>query len=274
MPEGPEIKLAADKIAKAIEGSEVVSIFFAFDHLKHFESLLQGEKIESVKPRGKALLIRFSNELTIYSHNQLYGKWYTRLKRSGAPKTSRQLRLAIHNEKRSAYLYSASDIEVLRPAEVESHSFLSKLGPDILDEHTTVETIQNVIIAKRFQNRQLGHLLLDQGWLSGIGNYLRSEILFLSKLPPSRRPRELSDEQITNLAEIIRAICRQSYETKGITNDLERVALLREEGMRRSALRHHVFARAGQHCYACSDTVQKLEWSGRRIYVCPTCQHM
>jgi endonuclease VIII len=66
------------------------------------------------------MLIRFDNGYTIYSHIQLYGKWYIR-----NPKTNRQLRLAIHNENKSALLYSASDIEVLRDEEVPGHPFVS-----------------------------------------------------------------------------------------------------------------------------------------------------
>jgi endonuclease VIII len=64
------------------------------------------------------MLIRFDNGYTIYSHIQLYRKWYIR-----NPKTNRQLRLA--NENKSALLYSAFDIEVLRDEEVPGHPFVS-----------------------------------------------------------------------------------------------------------------------------------------------------
>jgi endonuclease VIII len=117
MPEGPEIKRAADEIAKAIGHQVVSEVFFAFDHLKVYEPVLQGQTIVAVQSKGKALLIRFDNQLGIYSHNQLYGKWIIR-KAYSYPETNRQLRLALHNRKKSALLYSASDIAVLTEAEV------------------------------------------------------------------------------------------------------------------------------------------------------------
>ena len=78
MPEGPEIKLAADKIAKDIVDRSLTEVSFAFDRLKSFEAKLTAARIVSVTPKGKTLLTRFSNQLTIYSHNQLYGVWYSR----------------------------------------------------------------------------------------------------------------------------------------------------------------------------------------------------
>ena len=87
--------------------------------------------MRAVETRGKAMLIHNDNDLSIYSRNQLYGRWYIR-KRHSYPRTCRQLRLAIHNARKSALLYSAPDIEVLEPAQIETHPFLSKLGPDVL----------------------------------------------------------------------------------------------------------------------------------------------
>ncbi|MCF2132653.1 endonuclease VIII, partial [Strepomyces sp. STD 3.1] len=124
MPEGPEIRIAADKVQKALTAYNVGEVWFAFPQLKHYEELLQGARVKRVDTKGKAMLIRFDNGYTIYSHNQLYGKWYIRAAYS-YPKTNRQLRLALHNEKYSALLYSASDIEVLRDEEVPLHPFVS-----------------------------------------------------------------------------------------------------------------------------------------------------
>ncbi|MFP3339142.1 DNA-formamidopyrimidine glycosylase family protein, partial [Micrococcus sp. SIMBA_131] len=104
-------------------------VFFAFEQLKGYESLLSGAQVTRVDTKGKAMLIRFDNGYTIYSHNQLYGKWVIR-NAYNYPKTNRQLRLALHNEKKSALLYSASDIEVLRDEEVPLHPFIAKVGPD------------------------------------------------------------------------------------------------------------------------------------------------
>src|SRR3546814_7550069 len=75
MPEGPEIRRAADGLAKAVVGERLVSAWFAFPALKRFEKSLREAVIESTTPPGKALLTPFAHGWTLYSPNQLYGVW-------------------------------------------------------------------------------------------------------------------------------------------------------------------------------------------------------
>lgn len=93
MPEGPEIRRAADKVAAVLVGQKMERVAFGLQRLRPFERRLTGRVVTGVTTRGKALLTCFDNGLTIYSHNQLYGRWYT-LRRPRFPKTSRQLRIS------------------------------------------------------------------------------------------------------------------------------------------------------------------------------------
>ena len=111
MPEGPEIRRAADKIEAVLKDKIVEAIHFGLPPLKKFAKPLTGSRVAALETRGKALLTHFDSGLTIYSHNQLYGVWRI-VKRDKLPKTNRQLRLAIHTDRHSALLYSASDISV------------------------------------------------------------------------------------------------------------------------------------------------------------------
>ncbi|MFM7425416.1 MAG: endonuclease VIII [Elainella sp.] len=271
MPEGPEIRRAADQIAKAIADRPAVSLFFAFAHLKPYEAILQGHLITAVQPRGKALLTRFDNGLSIYSHNQLYGVWMIRSLHD-YPQTGRQLRLAIHSDKKSALLYSASDIEVLDEIGVAHHPFLTRLGPDLLDEETSLAQVTERFTDKRFSRRGLVSLLLDQQFLCGLGNYLRSEVLFVARVHPGLRPVDCQPVQIEQLAEAALTVTRQSYQTKGITNDLQLAQSLKAQGKRRRDYRHWVFGRQHQPCYVCGTPILKDTLAGRRFYYCPTCQ--
>jgi len=271
VPEGPEIKRAADRIAKAIAQQQAIEVVFAFDRLKPFESALSGRTILSVKPKGKALLIGFDNALSIYSHNQLYGRWEIRSAYS-YPTTNRQLRLAIHTLKKSALLYSASDILVLDAEAIALHPFLSRLGPDVLDAETSIEQVIERFQDKRFYRRSFLVLLLDQGFLCGLGNYLRSEILFVARLHPTRRPIDCTVEQIARLSQAAIALPWQSYETGGITNDVQLAAALKQQGYPRNSYRHWVFNREGQPCFVCQTPIVKEFAGGRRYYYCPLCQ--
>ncbi|ESA33762.1 endonuclease viii [Leptolyngbya sp. Heron Island J] len=271
MPEGPEIRKAADKIERAVKAKVTDKVFFAFEHLKPYESTLTGQKVRQVETRGKALLIHFDNELSIYSHNQLYGVWMVR-NAHNYPATKRQLRLAIHNAQKSALLYSASDIEVLTPEQIPNHPFLSKLGPDVLNPTLRPDHILELLTAKQHQRRQFTTLYLDQHFLAGIGNYLRSEILYTARLHPRLRPIDCSDAQLEALAEASTAIPYQSYRYNGITNDLDLANQLKAQGQKRSQYRHWVFSRAGQPCRVCTTPIVKDFASSRRFYYCPVCQ--
>ena len=90
MPEGPEIRLAADRIAAVLIDQPIVEVSFGLRALRRFERRLKGQTVTAVDTRGKAMLTRFDNGLTLYSHNQLYGRWYT-MRRPKLPATKRQL---------------------------------------------------------------------------------------------------------------------------------------------------------------------------------------
>lgn len=271
MPEGPEIWRAADNLNNALSGKVIEDLYFAFEELHEFKENLIGLPVENIEPRGKAILTSFGNGLTMYSHNQLYGKWMIR-NRGEVPDNNRQLRVAIHNEIKSAFLYSASDIKMLNDDEVENHPYIQKLGPDVIHPKTTQEEILSRFTDEQFVNRRLTTLLLDQGFISGIGNYLRSEILFYSGIHPSLKLRECTEEQVKKLAKSTFNLSRRSYETGGITNDPEIVEALKREGAKRKEFRHFVYNRTGRYCHKCGIEINELKTGGRKVYFCPKCQ--
>ncbi|MCH2448841.1 MAG: endonuclease VIII [Gracilimonas sp.] len=267
MPEGPEIWRAADQINNAIAGKQITKLFFAFDELKKYENELEGSVVTSVTPRGKAIITAFHNELNLYTHNQLYGKWM--ISGNGEkPDTNRSLRVAIHTGDASAYLYSASEIEFLKDGEIESHPYIKKLGPDVVDPDTTYEEVCKRYEDDRFKNRKLTTLLLDQGFLSGVGNYLRSEILFYAKVDPDLRPKDCSEEQIKDLAHYSLELSRRSYKTGGITTAPELTEALKREGAARKQYRHYAYGRTGNPCYKCGREIKEMKTGGRKIYFC------
>lgn len=271
MPEGPEIRREADRIGKALVGQRLSKVWFAFDQLQPWSDTLQRRTVRAVEPRGKALLIRIGGGINIYSHNQLYGRWYV-MPAGRNPKTNRQLRLALHTARHGALLYSASDIDVLADDELADHPFLARLGPDVLDSTVTAEDVRSRLLARAFRRRSLGALLLDQGFVCGLGNYLRSEILFVSGLVPELRPMDLGEFQLDTLATAILTMARRAYRTRGVTNDPDEVRRLKADGQTRSEYRHFVFARADRSCRHCGERIEKVESAGRRLYRCAVCQ--
>lgn len=278
MPEGPEIRRMVDDINAAVGHQKAHKVFFAFERFKSYESVLAGREVTAVEARGKAVLVFFSaseedSPWCVYSHNQLYGKW--RIGKPGSePKTGRQLRFAIIGLEKAARLYSASDIQLVRPDQLDEVGYLGRLGPDPVNQSVSVEDLITRFDDKRFRGRGLGGLLLDQGFVAGVGNYLRSEILFEAGIAASTRPRDLSTEARERLASAILTLIERTYRLKGITNDPERTKRLKREGWSYAQRRHMVFNREDQACHECGTPIVKTAIASRRLYYCPACQNL
>lgn len=271
MPEGPEIRLAADRIATVLVGRRVEEAFFALPALRRRRRRIVGATVTAVDSRGKAMLTRFDSGLTLYSHNQLYGRWYVTAPGS-EPDTSRSLRVALHTSKGSAWLYSASDIELLSARELARHPFLSRIGPDVLDDDLSVADIVARLEDARFVRRALSALYLDQSFLAGIGNYLRSEILFCAGIDPARRPVDLVGRERQRLATQTLCVSRRSYRTRGVTVTRELARDLKVKGSGFRDYRFWVFDREGKRCRRCGTMIVRSSAGSRRLFVCRHCQ--
>ena len=271
MPEGPEIRRAADRVARVLVGQEIVDVSFAPAHLKRFASRLAGRNVTAVDTRGKAMLTRFDNGLTLFTHNQLYGRWYT-TRRPALPDTQRQLRVALHTRDHSALLYSASSIEVLTGKQLATHKFLNRLGPDILDPDLDIDAVVARLDDPAFRNRSLGSLYLQQGFLAGNGNYLRSEILWAAQVSPWSRPATLDDKALRRVARQSLTLARRSYRTRGVTAPPSEVRERKRQGLTFGQYRFQVFGRDGLPCYRCGATIECYLMSSRNLFVCPGCQ--
>ena len=261
MPEGPEIRRAADQLAEAMVGKPLTDVWFAFPQLKTYEPALMDATINAFETRGKALLTHFSNGLTLYSHNQLYGVW--RVVPTGTqPNTTRQLRVRLATADKTILLYSASDIELLNADTLAAHPFLQRVGPDVLDASLTVEEVRERLLSPRFRRHQFSGLLLDQAFLAGLGNYLRVEILWHAGLLASHRAQDLSEQQLTALSEAMLAVPRLSYQMRGSMKKYHEEA----------AFRFEVFHRQGKQCRRCGAVIEKGVLSSRPFYWCPGCQ--
>ncbi|MDK9358739.1 endonuclease VIII [Lelliottia sp. V106_10] len=262
MPEGPEIRRAADSLEAAIKGKPLTDAWFAFPQLKPYETQLIGQSVTHIETRGKALLTHFTHNLTLYSHNQLYGVW--RVINVGEQlQTNRVLRVRLQTAEKAILLYSASDIEMLTPEQLLTHPFLQRVGPDVLDLRLTADEVKARLLSPAFRNRQFSGLLLDQAFLAGLGNYLRVEILWEVGLAGQRKASELNEVQVDALSHALLEIPRLSYNTRGVVDENKHHGAL---------FRFKVFHREGKPCERCGGTIERTMLSSRPFYWCPQCQ--
>jgi len=274
MPEGPEIRLAADQLERAIAGKSLLDVYFKFDALKPFEKQLANSRVLRFETRGKALLTHFACGLTVYSHNQLYGLWRV-VKSGAAPAGKRDLRFSITAKDRQALLFSASDISVLETERVSAHPFIQKLGPDCLDAALTAQALHQRLVLPQFSGKSVAGLLLDQSFLAGMGNYLRSEVLFEAQIAPKANPKSLSEAAQLRLAQALIDVPQRSYRSKGVTNlrALDHAKPIVRRGQHEyETYRFAIFERDGLPCYECCTPVERIAIGSRRLYFCPSCQ--
>ncbi len=271
MPEGPEIRRAADALADVLVNQKITTVRFGMPRLRRHASRLKGQTVREIETRGKALLTHFDHGLSIYSHNQLYGVWQV-VEGHKLPQSSRSMRLLLQTDHHSAILYSASDISVWPTEELDSHPFLAKIGPDIMDKNLTWRDIAARLLRPEFAKKELAALYLDQAFLAGNGNYLRSEILHDARLYHHRRPVELSRGELGRLSRSTLQLSRRSYETGGITLAPGLSRALKGKGLSREWRRFYVFGREDFPCYHCSTDILRREVGSRRLYYCPRCQ--
>ena len=271
MPEGPEIRRSADEIARALVGQPITRIEYRVPRLARKARALQGARVDRVYSRGKALLIEFDNGITHYSHNQLYGEWEVHAG-SPDPGDRRTVRVVIATPAHTAILYSATQIDLVPTKAVERHPYIAALGPDGLDASTTPSVIRRQLDDRRFRGRSLASLLLDQRFAAGVGNYLRSDILFVAGLRASVRPQDLDDEARKRLARAIVEVSRRSYRREGITNDPVRARKARRAGVPFERYRFLAYGRAGEPCWVCGTTIVRRDDGGRGVFHCARCQ--
>jgi len=76
---------------------------------------------------------------------------------------------------------------------------LNCIGPDIMEESTNLEIFKNQLTKPKNLSKKIGIVLLNQKIISGIGNYLRADVLWMSKISPFRIVKDLSDLDIKHL---------------------------------------------------------------------------
>jgi len=184
----------------------------------------------------------------------------------------RSIRVVLAGGGRAAVLLSATTIELLDARDVDRHPFVARLGPDVLDPTTTAAVVRARYASPAFSRRSLAALLLDQRFLAGPGNYLRSEILHAARLHPAARPVDLAVEALDRLARATIALPRQSLATGGVTNDRVLERRLATLGVAFEERRFRAYGRDGERCHACGGRIRRID-AGRAIFFCPRCQH-
>ncbi len=141
------------------------------------------------------------------------------------------------------------------------------LGPEPLEPAFTAEWL---LAALRTRHRQLKPLLLDQGFLAGLGNIYVDEALHASGLHPRLVAARVDAAGATRLHAAIRSILSAAIEREGSSFDTFYRTPEGQPGQYQEQFR--VYGRDGQPCRTCGCTLLRLVVGQRGTHVCPRCQ--
>lgn len=259
MPEGDTVWRTAQRLHQALAGRPLTGCDLRVPRLATVD--LTGRRVTDVTARGKHLLTRLEDGLTLHSHLRMDGSWqiYDPGERwRGGP--LHQVRAVLSTADRTAVGYRLPVLELLRTAEEDRT--VGYLGPDLLgpgwDPH---EAVRRLLADPA---RPVGEALLDQRNLAGIGNVYKSELCFLLRVSPW-----LPVCQVPSLERLVTLAKRLLEANK---TRLARVTTAEPRADRRL----WVYGRAGKPCLRCGTPV-RLVGQGRAAqerttYWCPACQ--
>jgi formamidopyrimidine-DNA glycosylase len=107
-------------------------------------------------------------------------------------------------------MLSFGTIKILT-SEEDLQKKLDSLGHDIIDKDLTFELFKDQITKKNNLNKYIGNVLVNQKVISGLGNYLRSDILWLSRISPFRLVKDLSIDDLNKIYNNARLLTWGNY---------------------------------------------------------------
>jgi formamidopyrimidine-DNA glycosylase len=288
MPELPEVetvkrglnRLIVSKLISAVQHGSDKS--FPNDQAQ-VDTFMIGASVTKVTRRAKVLLIELSTEYTLMVHLKMTGQLvYVGSERWGAghPNDSliqdlpdRSTRVTIAFKDGSHLFFNDQRrfgwVKLLPNALVKEEPFMQKVGPEPLELAFTDE-----VFAARIARRKgttIKAVILDQTVLAGIGNIYADEGLWMSKIHPATRVRDVSDKQLRDLRKNLIEVLQLSIDKGGSTNR----NYVDAEGNKGSYMEFaNVFRREGKQCNRCGATVEKSRVAGRGTHTCPTCQKL
>jgi len=265
MPELPEVETIKNDLKKAILGKTIKDVYIYNSKVIRqplpaaFKKGLTGAKIKSVIRKGKLLILELSTGQFLTVHLRMTGQ----LVYPGNRKNSR-VSFAFAGGKFLDFNDQRLFGELRLLKDWQNLPFVKNLGPEPFD--LTLKEFQDMLSKCK---QRIKPLLMDQGFISGIGNLYAAEILFSARVNPFCRADSLSNSEISAIFSTMRKILRKAIKHGGSTVD----DYLRLSGKPGGYLAYHkVYNRAGKPCFVCKTLIERVTQAGRGTYFCPKCQ--
>jgi formamidopyrimidine-DNA glycosylase len=236
---------------------------------KEFTSQLVGRKIVKVERRGKYLLLTLDSGDILVVHFGMSGQFQRGTGRVALPAhTHVVFTFQQGGDLRFVDPRTFGELFITSPDEIGKIKELQHLAIDPLDQVFTWPTFQYLLAQRAAKMKPL---MMDQKFISGLGNIYSDEVLFHAGLRYDRVSDTLSSQEVRRLYRAIQEILQDAIKLRGTTLDDEAyVDLFGKPGEYQDELK--VYGREGLPCRRCRTPIQTIKIAQRNSYFCPQCQ--
>ncbi len=265
MPELPEVETIKRELEKAITGKKITAVLVRHPlvikepSVDKFKKGLTGVIIKKVLRKAKVLILELSSGKSLVIHLKMAGQLVY-------PGNGRNSRVSFRLSDGKLLDFNDQRLfgELRLLDDWRSLKFIQGLGPEPFD--LTPEEFKARFAAKK---TKIKPLLMDQTFISGIGNLYAAEILFRAKIDPQRPAWRLSDKEKEVLFRRTKEVLEEAIRYGGSSVD-DYVRLTGKPGG--YAAHHKVYGREGKSCFVCKTPIKRITLGSRGTYFCPKCQ--
>ena len=286
MPELPEVEIVRQSLLKNIKGKKINKVLVRNRNLRFkletsFEKKLKNKFISNIKRFSKYLIIELENKSFCIVHLGMSGTIHIiKKKKNNLPTNAsfynspnlpknhnhvefffKNIKLIYNDPRRFGYFQFLSDLNSLKKK-------FKNYGPEPFNKKFNLKYLISYFKKK---DKNIKNFLLDQNFVSGIGNIYASEILYLSKINPSLSAKYLKKDQCKNIVINSRKILQNAIRKGGSTiRDFKNTK--GDQGNFQKEFK--VYGRDKQKCkrFSCSGTINKITQSNRSTFFCEICQ--
>jgi len=288
MPELPEVEVVKRSLTSKIQKLVVEKITVKDEKLRYrinkkkLKTLL-GLKIIKILRRSKFLLFIFEKNTVMLVHLGMTGKFFFLNKNAKKFKTSfyynideskdnKHNRLIFSLSKKQKLIYNDvrkfGFIKILDKRQLQYNLHLKNLGPEPLGNSFDFKYFKNYLINR---NRKIKDILMDQKFVSGLGNIYVNEVLFLSKVKPTKKTYLIKNSEIYKIIKNTKKTLKKAISLGG--SSLKDFSS--SDGKKGEFQQYfYVYGRKGENCLNrnCNKKIVKTIIGNRATFYCPKCQ--
>ena len=270
MPELPEVEIIVRGLRKNILGLKLTEFKILNKNLryeipKEMEVIYKNKIIKHIFRIGKYGILLLNGKSHIVFHLGMTGKFRFSKKKTDNQKHD-HIRISLNNG--LVLLYN--DIRKFGCFSIINNPIslynFKNLGIEPIHLKNYTDYLWDIIKKK---NKDIKSLLLDQSFITGIGNIYASEILYDSKILPFKIASKINKKSFTKLLNSIEKILEKAISSGGTTiKDFQNI--VGDLGYFQNSFK--VYGREGLACYKCKNLIIKIKSKGRSTFFCSSCQ--